>query len=149
VTGPVQVLVVGFEEYSRSGEIMAELTKLANAGVVRLLDVLLVARNEDGRLETLPAPPGSDPDLGRLATAFLSEAEDDDHRIGQGGTDPAVWSLEDAVPPGGAAAVALIEHMWAQPFVQAVRRSGGRMLDETWLAPDDLELLDRLAEETR
>jgi hypothetical protein len=155
VTGPVQVLVVGFEEYSLSGEIMAELTKLADAGVVRLLDVLLVSRTEDGRLETLPAPPGAHPDLGRLTAAFLSEApaargvQDDDHRCGQGETEPAVWSLEDAVPPGGAAAVALIEHMWAQPFVEAVRRSGGRMLDETWLAPHDRELLDRLAEETR
>ena len=144
MTGPVQVLVVGFEEYSRSGEIMAELTKLANAGVVRLLDVLLVARNEDGRLETLPAPPGSDPDLGRLATAFLSEAEDDDHRIGQGGTDPAVWSLEDAVPPGGAAAVALIEHMWAAPLTEALRRAGGSALEETWLAPADVAELESL-----
>ena len=149
MTGPVQVLVVGFEDYSLSGEIMAELTKLADAGVVRLLDVLLVSRTEDGRLETLPPPPGADPDIGRLATAFLSEAEGDEHRVGQDGTDPAVWSLEEAVPPGGTAAIALIEHMWAQPFVQAVRRSGGRMLDETWLAPHDLELWDRLAEETR
>ena len=149
MTGPVQVLVVGFEEPSLSGEVLAELTRLADAGVVRLLDVLLVSRTEDGHLDTLPAPPGADPDLGRLAAAFLSEAEDDEHRIGQGGTDPAAWSLDDAVPPGGAAAVALIEHMWAQPLVLAVRRAGGRLLDETWLAPDDLELLDRLAGETR
>jgi len=149
VTGPVQVLVVGFQEPSLSGEVLAELTRLADAGVVRLLDVLLVSRSEDGRLEMLPAPPGADRDLGRLAAAFLSEAEDDGHRIGQGGMDPTAWSLDDAVPPGGAAAVAFIEHRWAQPLVLAVRRAGGRMLDETWLAPDDLELLDRLAGETR
>ena len=133
-----------------SGEVLAELTRLADAGVVRLLDVLLVSRTEDGRLDTLPAPPGADRDLGRLAAAFLSEAEDDGHRIGQvGGMEPAAWSLDDAVPPGSAAAVAFIEHRWAQPLVLAVRRAGGRMLDETWLAPDDLELLDRLAGETR
>jgi hypothetical protein len=144
VTGPVQVLVVGFEEPSLSGEVLAELTSLADAGVVRLIDVLLVSRTEDG-LDTLPAPPGADPDLGRLAAAFLSETEDDDHRIGHGATEPTAWSLDDAVPPGGAAAVAFIEHMWAQPLVHAVRRAGGRLLDETWLAPDDLELLDRLA----
>jgi hypothetical protein len=149
VTGPVQVLVVGFEKPSQSGEILAELTRLGDAGVVRLLDVLLVARTEDGRLDTLPAPPGADPDLGRLATAFLHEAEDDAHRIEQSGTDPAAWSLEDAVPPGGAAAVALIEHRWAHPFVEAVKRAGGRLLDETWLAPDDRNLLDRLADEPR
>ncbi|MET8153655.1 DUF6325 family protein [Actinoplanes sp. NPDC049668] len=153
MSGPVQVLVLGFPEASLSGEILAELNRLAEAGVVRLLDVLLVSRTADGRLDTLPPPPGAAPDLGRLTTAFLSEAEteaaSDGHRVGQGGTDPATWSLEDAVPPGGAAAVALIEHLWAQPFVHAVRRAGGRLLDETWLAPDDRELLDRLAGEAR
>ena len=148
MTGPVQVLVVGFQQPSLSGEVLAELTRLAGVGVVRLLDVLLVSRTEDGRLDTL-APPGADPDLGQLAAAFLSETEDDEHRIGQGGTDLTAWSLDDVVPPGGAAAVAFIEHIWAQPLVLAVRRAGGRMLDETWLAPDDLELLDRLAGETR
>ena len=146
MSGPVQVLVVGFEEPSLSGEILAELTRLADAGVVRLLDVLLVSRTEDGDLETLPAPPGAEPDLGELTAAFL-EAENEEHRIGQGGTDPTAWSLEEAVPPGGAAAVALIEHTWAQPLVLAIRRAGGQLLDETWLAPPDLELLGRLAGE--
>jgi hypothetical protein len=145
VTGPVQVLVVGFEEPSLSGEILAELTRLGDAGVVRLLDVLLVSRTENGDLETLPAPPGADPDLGRLAAAFLSAAEDEEGQAGLGATDPTAWSLDDAVLPGGAAAVALIEHTWAQPLVLAIRSAGGRMVDETWLAPDDLELLDRLA----
>ena len=53
------------------------------------------------------------------------------------------------MPPGGVAAVALIEHTWAQPLVVAIRRAGGQLLDETWLAPPDLELLERLAGEAR
>jgi Family of unknown function (DUF6325) len=149
VTGPVQVLVVGFQEPSLSGEILAELTRLGDAGVVQLLDVLLVSRTEDGGLETLPAPPGADPDLGRLAAALLSMTEDEEGPTGPGGTDSTAWSLDDAVLPGGAAAVALIEHTWAHPLVLAIRRAGGRVLDETWLAPEDLELLDRLVGEAR
>ena len=149
MSGPVQVLVVGFEEPSMSGEILAELTRLGEAGVVRLLDVLLVTRTEDGRLETLPAPPGADPELGRLAAAFLGQAENEEVRNGTGVTDPTAWSLDDAVLPGGASAVALIEHTWAQPLVLAIRRAGGQLLDETWLAPDDLDLLGRLADEAR
>jgi hypothetical protein len=148
MSGPVQVLVVGFEEPSLSGEILAELTRLGEAGVVRLLDVLLVARTEDGGLETLPAPPGAQPDLGELTAAFL-EAEAEEIGPGAGGSDPTAWSLEESVPPGGVAAVALIEHTWAQPLVGAIRRAGGQLLDETWLAPPDLELLERLAGEAR
>ena len=149
MSGPVQVLVVGFEEPSLSGEILAELTRLGEAGVVRLLDVLLVTRTGDGRLETLPAPPGADPDLGRLATAFLAQTENEEVRDDMGGSDPTAWSLDDAMLPGGASAVAFIEHTWAQPLVLAIRRAGGQLLDETWLAPDDLELLGRLADEPR
>ena len=56
MTGPVQVLVVGFDRLTFSGEVMTELDRLREAGTARLLDVLLVERAEDGTLQTLPAP---------------------------------------------------------------------------------------------
>ncbi len=145
MTGPVQVLAVGFDEPSMSGEVLAELTRLGDAGIVRLIDVLLVSRAQDGGLEVLPPPPGADANLGRLTAAFLTEAEG----IEPGEEDPSLWSLDHSVPEGGTAAIALIEHLWAQPLVESIRRQGGRLLDETWLAPDDRELLDRLAAEVR
>ena len=43
------------------------------------------------------------------------------------------WSLADAVPPGGVAAIALVEHLWAEPLVAAIGRAGGRPLGELWL----------------
>ena len=49
MSGPVQVLVVGFEQPSFSGEAVAELARLREQGVVRLIDALLVHRLEDGR----------------------------------------------------------------------------------------------------
>jgi hypothetical protein len=130
VTGPVQVLVVGFEEPSFSGEVIAELTRLREVGVVRLVDVLLVRRDEDGAFETLPPPPGVDPGLGQVAADIL------------GGTEPApadgeAWSLADVVAPGSVAAVALIEHLWASPLVDAIASAGGRPLGEMWLSPED------------
>jgi hypothetical protein len=142
VTGPVQVLVLGFDEPSFSGEAVAELTRLREAGIVRLVDVLLVARSEDGRLGTLPPPPDADPASGELTSALLGAAEDDAD-AGKAGppTEGESWSLEDAVPEGGCAAVALIEHTWASPLVDAIRRAGGRLLDDTWLARGDVERL--------
>jgi len=59
VTGPIQVLVVGFDQLTFSGDVMAELDRLREAGTARLIDVLLVERGEDGTLETLPAPAGA------------------------------------------------------------------------------------------
>jgi hypothetical protein len=143
MTAPVQVLVVGFESPTFSGEVLAELDRLRDAGVVRLVDVLLVVRDEEGSFQTLPPPPGARADLGRLAAEFLAAAPDGDGapETSEGDT----WSLADAIPPGSTGAVALIEHTWAAPLVASIRDAGGRPLDEAWLAPADLERLWHLA----
>jgi hypothetical protein len=125
------VLVLGFDEPSFSGRVMAELERLREAGVVRLVDVLLVRRDEDGSFDTLPPPPGTMPGSGRLAADILGRTDasvpDDD----------AGWSLADAVQPGGVAAVALLEHVWAGPLVDAIGAAGGRALGEGWLSAED------------
>ena len=133
MTGPVQVLVVGFEAPSFSGEVLAELTKLRERGVVRLVDVLLVERGGDGTFEILDPPPGSDPDLGRIAAEVLGGGEP-----GGDESPSETWSLADAVPPGGVAAVVLVEHLWAEPLVAAIGRAGGRPLGELWLPASEL-----------
>jgi hypothetical protein len=146
MSGPVQVLVVGFDQPTFSGEVLAEFARLGEAGVVRLIDLLLVARTADGNLETLPPPDGVDSGLGALAAELLSQ-----DGAAPGGVAPAAgegggaaWSLDQAVPVGTMAAVALIEHTWAGPLAAAIRRAGGHALEETWLAPGDLESLERL-----
>jgi hypothetical protein len=75
VTGPVQVLVVGFDDPTFSGEVLAEFTRLREAGIVRLIDLLVVTRTEDGLLETLEAPESTAADLGGLAAEVLSQQE--------------------------------------------------------------------------
>ena len=149
--GPVQVLVVGFDRPAFSGEVMREFARLREAGIVRLVDLLLVRRAEDGTLERLSAPDGMAEDLGQLAAAILGRSEGDaDAAEAAANADPIgvpVWSLADAVPPGSAAAVALIEHVWAGPLTAAIRRAGSTRSAETWLAPDDLALLDALIEQ--
>jgi hypothetical protein len=150
--GPVQVLVVGFDHPAFSGEVLAELTRLRQAGIVRLVDLLLVARAEDGTLETLNAPELVDAGLGGLAVALLARPDrgtdsDPSGRVTDSDpSDMSAWSLADAVPAGSAAAVALIEHLWAGPLTSAIRRAGGTPLDETWLAAGDLARLAAMIE---
>ena len=144
--GPVQVLVVGFEHPRLSGEVLDEFARLRQAGIVRLLDVLLVERAPDGHFETLAPPPVElGPDSGALAAAVLGRAD------GEIRSDPALaenedptWSLADVVPAGSVAAVALIEHLWATPLLAAIHRAGGRPRDETWLSAEDIATLEEL-----
>jgi hypothetical protein len=145
VTGPVQVLVVGFDQPTFSGEVVAEFARLRDAGIVRLVDLLVVSRTEDGALETVEVSEGVASELGALAAEVLAQPEGADAEADVAEIDSASsWSLADAIPIGSTAAVALIEHLWAVPLSAAIRQAGGTLLEETWLAQPDVELLETL-----
>jgi hypothetical protein len=149
VTGPVQVLVVGFDQPSFSGEVVAEFARLRDAGIVRLVDVLVVSRTAEDTFEALDLAEGLEAGLGEVAASILSQPENSaatDRQRAEIDT-ASTWSLADAIPVGGTAAVALIEHTWAGPLSAAIRRAGGTLLEETWLAREDHELLEALIAE--
>ncbi len=145
MTAPVQVLVIGLDRPVYDGSVRAELDRLRETGTVRLVDVLIVTRSEDGSLSTLPPPPGLPAETGSVVARLLDSTEEAPSADGAGVPGPdAVWSLDEAVPPGATAVVALVEHLWAEPLRDAIRTAGGRPLGETWLAEDDLERLTNL-----
>ena len=144
--GPVQVLVVGYEQPAFTGEVLAEMARLSEAGLVRLVDVLLVARAADGTFETvevaeglLDRPHGN----GKLVATLLGQSDESTDDLDA--PDGPFWSLADSVPVGTTAAVALIEHLWAAPLRAAIQRTGGVPLDELWLADADLQRLAALS----
>jgi hypothetical protein len=146
VTGPVQVLVVGFDQPSFSGEVVAEFARLRDAGIVRLVDVLVVSRTAEDTFEALDLAEGREAGLGEVAASILGQPENSaatDRQRAEIDT-ASTWSLADAIPVGGTAAVALIEHTWAGPLSAAIQRAGGTLLEETWLAREDHELLEAL-----
>jgi Family of unknown function (DUF6325) len=146
MTGPVQVLVVGFDRPTFSGDVLAEFTRLRDAGIVRLVDLLVLSRTEHGAFETMALPEGVEADFGDLAASVLGQPEESAEAEAEAPDvdSAATWSLADAIPFGSTAAVALIEHTWAAPLSAAIQRAGGTLLDETWLAREDRELLEAL-----
>ena len=133
--GPVQVLVLGFEEPRFDGSVLAELTRLGEAGVVRLVDLLVVRRADDGSLEIVEDHLDG---RGEVAAALLGGVEAADEPAAE------TWSLADVVPEKGLAVVALIEHLWARPLSAALQAAGATLLEETWLSEDDRTLLATL-----
>ena len=77
---------------------------------------------------------------GRSAQASITGGDVDGDLVvldvDTGEVTPLEWS-SDAVAPGGVAAVALLEHLWAAPLVDAIGDAGGRPLAELWLSPED------------
>jgi uncharacterized protein DUF6325 len=118
--GPVDYLIVEFPAGSQNftGEGAAELARLHDAGIVRIMDVLILEKGDDGSVE---AHELSDfEDLGPLAQieAQLAQtlAEDD------------VVNLAAAMDPGSVAGVLIYENLWAAPFASAMRRAGGQLI---------------------
>lgn len=128
--GPVQVLVLGLDEPRFDGSVLSELMRLGDAGVVRLVDVLVVRRAPDGSLETVD---GDVDGRGEVVAALLGGAPEGSD---EGGAADA-WSLDDVVPAQGLAVVALIEHLWAGPLSDVLRAAGATLLEETWLSEAD------------
>jgi uncharacterized membrane protein len=153
--GPVQLLVVGFEEGKFESKILDELRRLREQDTIRMIDLLFVAKDERGDLaevEQSDLSAEEATELGALVGALIG--------LGAGGEEGAlagaevgavaaagngsplnvegVWYLADAIPPGTAAAIALIEHRWAIPLRDAIEGAGGHSLLDAWVHPEDL-----------
>lgn len=118
--GPIDFVIVEFPagQSNFSGEIADELVKLVDAGTIRLIDAIVLAKDENGDVEAMEL---SDlDDLGPLAAleAELAEflAEED------------VENLAAAMDPGSVAGVLVYENLWAAPFAAAARRAGGQLI---------------------
>ena len=120
--GPVDYLVVGFpaDKANFSGEMASELKTLIDSNTIRVLDLVMVMKGEDGSVEASELRDADDSEIGELRALerdlAILLAEEDIEEIGA--------SLE----PGSAAAVLVWENTWAAPFGSAVRRSGGELL---------------------
>jgi hypothetical protein len=135
--GPVQLLVVGFgPEAELKGEILAELQRLSEADIVRVLDVLIVQKGEDGLIAIVEA---SEDGVVATLTGLVDEDADGVPDALVGIDDPNVLVVADEIPPGSTAAIALLEHRWALGLKQALSGTGGALLAEAWIDPLELE----------
>jgi uncharacterized membrane protein len=161
--GPVQILVVGFDNAEMTGEIRAELQRLKEHDIVRLIDLLVVRKDDDGNIERIQQSDlsqeeledfgavvgaligvGVDHDEGATAGAVLGAAAMEDGHV----FDSAdTWYVDDAIPPGTAAAIALIEHRWAIPLRDVIMNKGGFHLADAWVHPADLVAIGAAAAE--
>jgi hypothetical protein len=120
--GPVDFLVVEFpaDKVNFTGEIGAELRSLVERDLVRVLDLLMLEKHEDGSVEAAELNEAHESEVGELLAvetdlAMLLAEED-------------VLSIGEALEPGSYAAVLVYENRWAAPFGAAVRRAGGQLV---------------------
>jgi DNA-binding NarL/FixJ family response regulator len=140
MTAPLQVIALSFSRDAGSEDrILAEVDRLRGRGVLRLLDMLFVAKSQDGTIERLTI--GDDEDFGSLLTAVIPVADGGPAvpvpADGLAAFDPAgARALADSLQPGTALAFLLVEHFWAGPLFDAIAETGGTLIGEGFLTAE-------------
>ena len=117
--GPIDYLVIEWPDRQPNGEAAPFLVDLVDRGLIRVIDIAFLAKDDDGSVTTL--------ELSSLAEASESLKE-------LVGASSGVLSEEDAeeaanaLEPGRSAAVLVYENRWAAPFAAALRRSGAQLV---------------------
>jgi hypothetical protein len=118
--GPVDYLVVEFPPgvSNFTGEMADEIRRLVDAGIIRVLDIMVLQKEADGSIdaaEISDLDPDDDLRVAETMAAELLAADDVAH-------------LAAAMEPGSTAGVLVWENRWAAPFASAARRAGGQLI---------------------
>ena len=118
--GPVDYLVVEFPagQQNFTGEAAEELVRLHDAGIIRVMDLIILAKAEDGTV--MAQELGDLEDMGELARLETELAETL--------AEADVLHFGGVMAPGSVGAVLVYENLWAAKFGSAVRHAGGQLL---------------------
>jgi len=141
LTAPLQVIALTFDlDADAEQRILAEVDRVQGRGVLRVLDMVFLAKGEDGTLQRLKI--GEDEDFGTLLAGILPGAAADESGFASDDSPepaPAASGMTRAqvlvrsLEPGRAAAFLLVEHLWAGPLVDAAFAAGGALISDDFL----------------
>jgi len=117
--GPVDVVIMGFDEPKFDGSVLEELEKRAGEGTIRVLDAMVIVKGEDGLVVTLDLedlPPEDTAALGFIETGTRGLFDSDDADM-----------LIEGLVPGSAVMALAIEHTWAIGLRKALEKVGGEV----------------------
>ena len=137
--GPIDLVLFAYPpDAPMTGEAADLLLDLVEQGIIRVLDVMFVQKNEDGTFSGFEAKDLSAESVGAF-TVF------DGASSGLLGSEDAATAA-DAIDAGVSAVLILYENRWAAPFAAAVRRNGGVLIDNQRIPHEEvvaaLESLD-------
>src|SRR4051812_5036156 len=152
--GPIQMLSLAFPGNRFKGEILPELERLKKEEIIRIVDLLLVRKDELGNVMVTTA---SDLDweeaisFGSYVGALAGYAAHGPAGIEKGAMAGAaeladghlfdqddVFRVTQALPKNMSAVLVLLEHLWAKPLLEAVDRAAGVELSNDWIRPEEV-----------
>jgi uncharacterized membrane protein len=162
--GPVQLIVLGFNHPDFHGEVIAELERLHENGMVRVIDSLAVYKDADGDLEVEHLSNLTQEEaieVGSKIGALIGLGIDGEEGMEAGaaaGAEQAAeeginvfsgdgWDVLEDIPNDSAAALILLEHHWAVPLRDAIARANGFRISDGFISPLDLVAIGLMTSE--
>ena len=153
--GPVQLVVLGFNEPDFRGEIIEELDRLRENDTVCLIDAVAVYKDADGEVLAIEHSDLSNEESAEFGAAvgaliglgaageegMVAGAEAGAAAMAEGVhvlSEEGAWDVLDEIPNDSAAAIMLVEHRWAIPLRDAILRAGGFPISDGFVHPLDL-----------
>jgi hypothetical protein len=152
MSAPLQMVMLAFDGNRFEGRILAELKRLREEGIVRLVGLLFVRKDVDGTITSL-----QESDLEPPAALLIGSAMRD--LIGTrrfaavtggasetslfGYTDADVRRIAAEVPTNTAVALALFEHLWALELKETIVDAGGFVVADGLVGPAALLTLEQ------
>ena len=135
VLGPLEYLVVGFDDYRFTGQILAELRAAQEKGIIRVVDLCVIAKDEQGNVTAreLSELSGEEAtELSPLAGNVMGLLAEED-----------IQQLAADIPNKSAAGLLLFEHTWAIGLKEAIKNAGAVAVTGGFVSPDVLQELEK------
>jgi hypothetical protein len=118
--GPIDFLALEFKTDQLKGEILPEMLELVKNKIVRVIDLVIIQKYNDGHHEAL--------EMQQLAPDLLAIFDPLEVEISGMIQDEDIANMAGLMENGTNAALLLFENLWAVKFGEAVVRANGKLL---------------------
>ncbi len=132
MTAPVEYIIIGFPNNDFTGEIVPELAALVESGTIRILDLVFIARGEDGSVIALEVDENDE------LSAFAAL----DAGVGGIISPEDIEHAAESIAEGSSVLLIVWEDLWAESLAGALRRAGGEVLEGARIPADLIAELD-------
>lgn len=156
--GPIQIMIIGFEQFEATGEALDALMAASDVGAIRVIDLQFVSKDEEGNIEAVELSGLTEDEaieFGAVIGGLIGAGAGGDEGLIEGAIAGAEIAAEGAygmtaedvieiasqIPPGGAAAILAIEHTWAIDLRDALVNQGGMLLGQGFLTRDAMLMI--------
>ena len=133
--GPLEFLLVGFENYRFTGQILAELRAAQEKGIIRVVDLCVIAKDEQGNV--------TERELSELSGEEATELSSLTSNVMGLLADEDIQQVAADIPNNSAAGLVLFEHTWAIGLKEAIKNAGAVAVTGGFVSHDALEELEK------